>query len=509
MRRRPESTAALAAPLVQRGGRGMSFAVPAGAIVTSVAPAGVDGPTARSMTAAAQVLSGLLSPDSRIRINSESWQKEVFDLRHEVGELRFIVDRQAAAASQYRLFIGSKPSPDAEPSPVTEGVIAELSEDMFGDVAANQQALRRAAQHYGYTGESEIVVTERAGDRSWYPWSVQEVTGSAQMGWKINDGIESRDLGEDDLLIRTWTPDPATFTFADAPTRAMLPVLRELVGLTKYVAAQIDSRLAGAGLLLVPQGIVPMTGQGFDGMSFADALLTSMVTPIKNRESAASVVPLIGEVDPNLIDKITHLKFDSVLDPKAHELRDEAIRRVGLGLDSDPSILLGAATTNHWSAWLVSDQERQMAITPIVSTVCHGLTSGWLRPYLTAAGVANANDYQVWFDATPLEIRPDRSKDAVALHTAGVISDESLRRENGFGDDDAPSQDEVKQRVLRELIATQPDLISAFLQAYGITLADPIKINSQTPAAPAPDPAPDIEPDEQMIPSTIDDRPQQ
>lgn len=481
MRRRPDSTAHLAATnKVVRGGRGLSYpTAPAGAIVTSVAPTDIGFAPRReadsfrlpqrALTAAARVLSGEGLEGTRVRIPTESWQSDVWDLRHEVGELRFVGDRQASAVSGCRLYIGAKPEPGAEPAPVTDGPLADLSEAMFGDAAANQQALNRAAKHLVYNGETEIVVTDTGDRRTWYPWAPQEITGSADMGWKVNDGMDTRPLEDTELLIRCWSPAPERQQYADAPTQSILPVARELVGLTKYVSAQIDSRLAGAGLLLVPQGIVPMAGQGYDAdTSFAQALMSAMVTAVRDRESAASLVPVIAEIDPTLVDKVQHLKFDSVLDPKAHELRDEAIRRIGLGMDSDPSILLGMGTNSHWTAWAIDENEVRLAVAPIVATVCHALTSGWLRPYLAAAGIPDAHTYQVWFDATPLEIRPDRSKDAQALFDKGAIKDATLRRENGFGDDDAPAPDERKRALLERLVVGAPTLAPALLPLLGI-----------------------------------------
>lgn len=521
MRRRPDSTARLHADAAYPGGRGFSFDAPAGAIVTSVSPKALGysdehrGPQ-RSITAAARVLSGEGLAGTRVRIPTESWQKEVWDLRHEVGELRFVGDRQASAVSGLRLFIGKKPKPGAQPVPVDDGAIAELSEAMFGDAAATQQALNRAARHIIYTGETEIVVKENGDDRSWYPWSAQEVTGSSENGWKINDGLEQRPLGEDELLVRCWSPAPERQQFADAPTQSIIPVARELVGLTQYVGAQIDSRLAGAGLLLVPQGIVPMPGQGYaQDVSFAKALMSAMITPVQNRDSAASLVPLIAEVDPALIDKIQHIKFDSVLDPKAHELRDEAIRRIGLGMDSDPSILLGMNTANHWSGWLISEDEVRLAVAPIGATVCHALTSGWLRPYLAAAEIADAASYQVWFDATPLELRPDRSKDAQALHASDAVSNETLRRENGFSDEDAPSDDELLRRILLRLADSQPQLAPPILKhLFGVDLDMSLAVSGPTePAADDDDTedpeAPDSSDVQFDVPSTLDEGPQQ
>ena len=56
-----------------------------------------------------------------------------------------------------------------------------------------------------------------------------------------------------DLIIRVWTPHPRRTLWADSPTRACLPMLWEIERLTRYVFAQIDSRLVSAGLMPIPK----------------------------------------------------------------------------------------------------------------------------------------------------------------------------------------------------------------------------------------------------------------
>lgn len=76
----------------------------------------------------------------------------------------------------------------------------------------------------------------------------------------------------------------------------------------------------------------------------------------------------------------------------------------------------------------------------------------------------------MWFDTTELLIRPDRSKDSQALFDKQVISAAVVRRENGFGDDDAPTDDERKESLLRDLLQLRPDWAPKILPALGIDL---------------------------------------
>ncbi|WP_328856900.1 hypothetical protein OG579_17030 [Williamsia herbipolensis] len=479
-----------------------------------------------SITAAAQALTG---PKASVasKVNTEQWQTEVWGLRHEVPELRFVADRQASAASQCRLFIGQTPKPGDEPVPLDDSapqVLRELNESMFGQLAQTQQAMFRAAQQVVNGGETELLVSVDDDQRwSWSAWAPNEVTGSAVTGWAIREGTQSRPINPDrELLVRSWRPAPEQIMFADSPVRSLLPVLRELVSLTKYVSAQMDSRLAGAGLLLVPAGIKPMGGQ-FDEqnktLTFAQALAETMMVPLVDRDDASSMVPLIAEVEPALIEKIRHITFASTLDPHAAELRSELIRRIGLGMDTDPSVLLGQGEANHWSGWLIAEDEVRLSVAPVAAIICHSLTQFWLSSLLTEMGLspADAARYQVWFDASPLELRPDRSKDAQTLHTQRIVGAATARRESGFNDGDAPTAEELRYAVLQDLLTARPELAEAILPAMGINLALPEIVTPTTPALPpdrpAPDPAPAPSADDKSVqfgaPDTLDDGPPQ
>src|SRR5690606_11214970 len=90
---------------------------------------------------------------------------------------------------------------------------------------------------------------------------------------------------DDIWIVHSWRQHPRRAWEPDSPTRSSLPVLRELVGLTMAVSSQIDSRLAGAGLLMVADRIVKALkeARGITDDSeddpFTDALIEAMLTP--------------------------------------------------------------------------------------------------------------------------------------------------------------------------------------------------------------------------------------
>ncbi|QPO17091.1 portal protein [Gordonia phage Lilbeanie] len=469
------------------------------------------GARGQSLTAAAEVLTGgkfdgIRKLRKRRARAAERWQEEVWQLRNSIGELRFVGDRQARAVSQCRLYIGKRTDKaTSEPERVTEGAAHELSEMLFGDQAAVQQQLFRYAQHIVFSGESYFHLQEPEDNRiKWSVHSSSELLGQNWNNYQLTDGVKPVKLYEDrDILLRSWTPDPKLFALADAPVRAVLPVLRELEGLTKYVSAQIDSRLAGSGILLISdrvESLMKKPENAPDDYSFIDELVDYMMEPLEDRGAAGSVVPFVAKVpgdDPSKM--MHHLTFDGPLDPHMHERREEAIRRVALGLDSDPSVLLGMADANHWSAWSIDESEVKLGAAPILTNFCHTWTSKVVQHLLMAAGVPDWEDHQVWFDTSPLRLRPDRSTDAKELGNNLMLSEERVRAETGFDESDAPKPEEWKRRYIADLIRSDPANLGPILgKELGIDWPKPETpaVEVRGPATPPGVPGPDEKPED-------------
>lgn len=481
--RRPESTATLIAAQHAAAipARRRAPAAPPGAVVAQyrLNQATASNPLRppRVLTAAAQVLAGPSVPSMRAKATKQAWQPESWDLRDETPEFRFSGDRTARSVSLLRPMIAKVESLGDEPTEVTDGPAYDLGARMFHDPGATQQAMFRAAQHFVFNGESMGIIRDGENESfEWEPCSVMELTPSGK-SWTYNDGLDTRRLDLSvEHVVRGWIPHPRQRAWADSAARAILPIARELKGLTEHVSAQIDSRLAGAGLLLVAKEIESLRGQGSpsedddeDIDPFVRDLMTMMLTPIKDRGSASALVPLVAKVEAQFVDKIKHIKFYEPLDPKAQELRAEAIRRIALGMDSPPEVLLGLGSgSNHWSAWAISEEDVKLAVAPIGVFVLHSLTTGWLHPLLKADGVEDWHKYMVWYDASALRLRPDRSADARELFGQGLLGELAVLRENGFGKTDLPTKDEKERILLTKLLVGAPTLAPLLLPLLGI-----------------------------------------
>lgn len=405
-----------------------------------------------------------------------SWQEDAWDAYDQVGELRFLATTLAGRLAQAGLYVGRYTEQGEEPETVTDPNVTTILDAIGDSDSARAQLIYRLAVNLFVAGEGWLVGIPRdliegnraepsevipprglADDYEWRMLSVSELssTQADEVELKLGDqeGETIKANPDDLMLVRIWRPHPRRSWEADSPTRSSLPVLRELIGLTKHIGAQIDSRLAGAGLLIAPtsaqQSLSQVRGDEEGTVGEADeegpdplteALIEAMMTPLNDRESASAVVPLVVTVPDESVDAFKYLTFATPFDEHSETLREEAIRRLALGQDAPPELLLGTAGMNHWGAWLVQEDVISTHIEPPLALICDALTTAYLHPALVESGmsVEEARKYVIWYDVGNLAVRPNRSGEAMSLHQAGVLSDEALRQASGFEETDAP-----------------------------------------------------------------------
>lgn len=444
-----------------------------------------------SLVAAAKRLTDKTRTNARAR-KTLPWQDEAWEMFDLVGEQQFLATTLAGRLAQASLYVGHRPvdlQDDPEPTEDTKPVDLLNS---LGSRAEMAQMIERLAINLFVAGEGWLVGVppeiEDSGASdfpssiridpamlSWHMLSVQEVSRDGEDRIKVTVGDRTISTLVDNLwLIRVWHPHPRKAQEATSPTRSCLPILRELVGLTMHISAQVDSRLAGAGLLVVPQSAqAALAARNFGvsdgGDEFTEALIEAMITPIQNRDSAAALVPLVITVPDEVTGAFQHLTFTSPLDGEARSLREEAIRRLALSQDAPPEVLLGTGGMNHWGAWLVQEDVVTTHIEPRLALICEALTTEFLWPVLIEQGMEEekAHEYVIWYDISDLIVRPNHSQDAAALHDKGLLTDSALRRELGFDETDAPEEteelgdfDPVVSMAL-DIVRGNPSLLSA------------------------------------------------
>lgn len=446
------------------------------------------------------VASAIRFPASVARIyrQSDQWQAECYRHYAICGEARFAAKFFGHALSKVVLTV-STPG-DGKMEVVTAGEVYELLADLFNGKDGQAQMLEAIGMHLTIAGECYLVgrtVTNTEGERDRGQETgeeIWEIVSCLEMKvkgdhWAISygDGYEDIELAPDDAVIRIWQPNPAKRMEADSPFRSLLPILTEIEWLTRHIFAQTSSRLAGAGILFLPQGMafpppLDANGQAIETANEADAFMyllgDAMMTALDDPSNPSAKIPIVATVPPELIDKVKLLHFWSDLDEAAMGLRSEAIRRFANGMDLPIEQVLGMSSNDgtgggrsngvsHWGAWQIEEATIKMHVEPMCETITNALTVGYVRPL-----APTAQDI-ITYDSSALRLRPDRSAEAFELFDRGALTLTALLRENGFDPSDLPTNEELAEFFLRKIAsgsATPEQVAAAMEQLFGIEI---------------------------------------
>ena len=455
------------------------------------------------------------------KTTAQGWQEDAWEMWDLVGEEHFLGTTLANQASKAKFYVGRLPEGSHTidmPEPVEDEALQGLLDSVGSGPVGFAQMIQRMLVNLWVAGDGWFVGIPKAlipdyefeteeeaeaalaqlmainaesangagpvgldeaaditmEDLEWRMMSVSEVTLK-------RDGKVTLHLGESETekvevspkflyMIRVWRPHPRRWWEADSPTRSSLPVLRELVGLTMHISAQIDSRLAGAGMLILPasaaRAMKLAAGIPEDSTEdpFTEALMEAMLTPIGDRSNASALVPLVVTVPDGVGQEIQHITFAKPLDTEARYLREEAIRRLALGQDAPPELLLGTGGMNHWGAWLVRDDVVSTHIEPPLALIADALTQQYLRPLMLELGYDRkiVKEFVVWYDVSDMVIRPNLASDAMSLHSVGELSGSALRRASGFDEADAPQNAklDLATQTAFDLVKENPGLMA-------------------------------------------------
>lgn len=428
---------------------------------------------------------------------TRDWQTRAWAYFDDTPELRFTTGWIANALSRARLYVGT-PDPDGsgDPDPVVanDGREARPNVDpnaqapldaMFGGQTGMSQALMRMAQHLTVVGETYLAGYEWQGTRQWKVLSGCEleqngsrirILNNALMGMSATDEANIVIEPGKGALMRIWRPHPRLHWEADSAVRALLSTLEELRAISAHIHASLESRLAGAGMLVLPDSAtLPTADVPEDSPLYRDpetaALIEAMVTAISNRDSASAIVPIICRIADEAAGKVQHLRFSTPLDDKVLELRDSAIGRFAAGMDLPQEIALGLASAVHQkTSRQVEEMSIKLHVAPLLGMICDALTSRFLRPVLPSMKIETPEKYVVWYDLSDLTQPPDRSPAARELYQMGLLSPDAVLRESGFGDHEVPDEDFARAHLISQLAlrGIPPEVTAYYLHELGL-----------------------------------------
>lgn len=461
----------------------------------------------------------LISPRSGSSVDAAStvWADDAWKAYDRTGEYRFGVGWLANAVSKVNLVAALPPTSAAdEPRPINLderpdlAPVVEVVNGIAGGIEGHAGLLRELAIALTVPGVGYVLATADDDTDSFSEWRVlsnEEVrnqNGVIELRARKPDGSDAgwAVLTDASLLIKVWRSHPREGWKPDSPSRAVLGALRQIALFDAHIDATGDSQIAGNGLLILPlemefpakQGAA-LTGtpgtpgadvlDGDDGDdNFVETLMLTMEMARDDPGSRFSRTPLVIKVPGDLIEKVQHITFDSPFDERVMELREAAIRRVALGLDMPPEVMLGMGDANHWSAWQITEEAITLQVEPITEIIVHALTKFYLRGALRELGLGE-RDVVVWYDTTDLRTRPDLGPAASEAHERGLLSNDAYMRERGLNPDDRPSDEELTRRILLKAAEANPGLyavpilsalgmLPAGLDAIALPEADPI-----------------------------------
>jgi hypothetical protein len=434
-----------------------------------------DSPHSGSLVASAARITNLEGRGWRTyKFGDDSWQQEAWRLYDIIGELRYLANWVGSACSRVRIYVAEVDKNGRVQKESEEAKVAALADTLFGSPASKAEALRMLGINLTIAGDAYIV--GREGGDTGDEWFVVSCSELKRWGSNISfvwpDGEKEALDPKRDIVIRVWTPHPRRSLWADSPTRAAMPMLWEIERLTRFVFAQIDSRLVSAGLMPIPKEVsFPDQDPNTSGADqLTERLMESGSRSLKGEGTAAGVVPTFIEMPLEALGKIQLIQFTSELSQQALELRSEAIRRFALAMDVSPEILTGTGDANHWAAWHVDVSNVKIHIEPLMTRICDALTTAYLAPALRDIK-RDPDRFMFWFDTAPLTVRPQRLEDTMNMYEKQLVSREAVLISGDYKLSDIPTDEEDLRRFTRELMLRDPNLfqIPAVRKVAGYT----------------------------------------
>lgn len=359
--------------------------------------------------------------------------REAWTVWRRVGEVHYATTQQARLLGRigWRLRL----TPESDPLDADQSEAA-LHEAFGGRI---RELVKLAAIHLQVAG-GFYLARMSAGDAS--SWEIVPYPA---------DYADTRRLKEADAVALCLNRDPLDVDRADSPVLAALDVAQELMLARAQSRAHARSRTAQLNTLLYPLEGVPDTD------AFEAALVDVMAAPLSDERSAASVVPNLIGFPAEYIDRWRTMDLAGADDKELADRIERLIRQLALQLDIPPELMTGISGLNHWSAWLLQEDNWLGHIEPMAHPI--GLT---LADALgQAAGVEGVS---IEPDPSRLMQRRPTVDHALTAYTYGLVDAQWTREQLGASDEDAPDslpELPITRRAVRYPASGEPAVTAA------------------------------------------------
>ena len=373
------------------------------------------------------------------KLKESGKETRAWDVYDRLGEVHYPIRKRGDIASKIRYFLAETQDGEDEPQPVTTGPALDAFETAVGSDVM-RRLVSELVVHWDVVGRAYLVGTEDGEETGWDVYSTQELIKAGDKYAKTTQSGEQSVTLDADRVWQVWRPHPRHSLMPDAPLFSALDVAEELIELGNSVRARSRSRIP-AGLFVIPDSLTVATDPNDpdDPPAFDEVLMRRMMAPIGDTKDAGSLVPLVATVPAEDIQylKDSFISFQRDWADERDE-RDNLIRRIAIGLDLPPELLLGMGDVNHWQAWWVGDSAVHHHVDPTVQSVLESLSVPWLRPILEAAGVSDPARFVIWRDLSTAIIPTRRDEVTFRAHERLLISDDAARHNLGYSELDAP-----------------------------------------------------------------------
>lgn len=437
----------------------------------------------------------------------DGWQKESWAFFRSVPPITFGAGFKGSALSRVRPYPAVILNADEPPvsladavessEPEAAGITADLAaaaEAEFGRLANSRGGIPgimdAAGVCLGLAGECYLVGFPATDDEDerWgvYSSSAVDVKNGVVSIKERSGAGKGEPLPEGAFLARIWCVDPEWPGDPWSNMRAALGAAEEYVIWARVFRAIAKSG-ANGGILTMPTELdqeppVPVgedPGPQDDLTPLQRSYVDYATESIESDDTVAAAVPWILDGAYGFLDRVTWINTARSIDQKVLDRLDVLVAEIAHGVDLPVEVLKGMGASNHWSAWMVSDDTWKAHVEPVGQVFTQGLASAFLRPGLIEMGFPPevVRRVVVALDPSALVARPNRAADAKELHAKGAISDDALRQALSFADADAPEYDELLRRYWYDRSTGSPQLTAEVMNRT-VTEDDPVEIPS-------------------------------
>lgn len=368
-----------------------------------------------ALTAAATVIPS--TGIDKMPRSPEGWQTRAWRLWRLLGIVHFPTSFKAKQVGRlaWNVEINGEPLDEEAAEQALEAITKPLG---------TQEAARRIALNLEVAGQ---VFYTRSADM----WNVYAATTP-----KLKEKLKASDI-----IVEGLQPDPEDPTKPTSSIMAALGTAEQVRLMAALSRGQDRNRLAQRGILLVPK-----EGQFPEGDDFQGKLEEAMTAPIADEYAPSAVVPLKVDFPAEYIENWRHLVLESPYDDKLMERIEKAIVQFAREIDMPPEVLLGNLDSNHWNAWLSSEENYRGHIQPL-GVLTGQVFAEALKEAVGASEFAGA-DIKVTPDPAELLSRPPSFDDALEAVKVGAVGFEYLRRVLGADDEDKPTDEDIELLLL-------------------------------------------------------------